>query len=47
MKFCIHIDINKMQPKRLIFGFGRGIAEVQILKKNVKLAISLKPFGIF
>ena len=30
----------------MIFGIGRGFAEVQILKK-VKLALSLEPFGIF
>ena len=30
----------------MIFGIGRGFAEVQILQK-VKLAISLEPFGIF
>ena len=29
------------------FGIGRGFAEVKILKKNVKLALSLEPFGIF
>ena len=28
------------------FGIGRGLAEVQILKK-VKLVLSLEPFGIF
>ena len=28
----------------MIFGLGRGFAEVQILKK-VKLALSLEPFG--
>ena len=31
---------------QMIFGIGRGFAEVQILKK-VKLALSLEPFGIF
>ena len=34
MKFCIHIGIDKMTG-----GIGRGLAEVQILKK-VKLALS-------
>ena len=31
---------------QMIFGIGRGFAEVQTLKK-VKLALSLEPFGIF
>ena len=31
---------------QMIFGIGRGFAEVQILKQ-VKLALSLEPFGIF
>ena len=31
---------------QMIFGIGRGFAEVQILKK-VKLVLSLEPFGIF
>ena len=30
----------------MIFGIGRGFAEVQILKR-VKLALSLESFGIF
>ena len=30
----------------MTFGIGRGFAEVQILK-NVKLTLSLEPFGIF
>ena len=30
----------------MIFGLGRGFAEVQILKK-VKMALSLELFGIF
>ena len=29
----------------MVFGIGRGFAEVQMLKK-VKLALSLEPFGI-
>ena len=31
----------------MIFGIGRCFAEIQILKKKVKLALSLEPFGIF
>ena len=48
MTFCIHIDIDKMQPMsyQMTFGIGRGFAEVQILKK-VKLALSHDLFGIF
>ena len=30
----------------MTFGIDRGFAEVQILK-NVNLALSLEPFGIF
>ena len=30
----------------MIFGIGRGVAELQIMKK-VKLALSLESFGIF
>ena len=34
MKFCIHIDIDKMYPMRLSNDFSRDFAEVQILKKS-------------
>ena len=31
----------------MIFGIGRGFAEIQILKKKVKLALSLEPLVYF
>ena len=41
MKFYMHIDIDKMQPMdcQMIFGIGRGFAEVQILKKSETCSI--------
>ena len=35
MKFCIHIDIDKMYPMRLLVEF---FAKVQILKKSEAIA---------
>ena len=40
MKFCIHIDIDKMYPMRLSNDIGDWLsfAEVQILKKSETIA---------
>ena len=49
MKFCMHIYIDKIKPRdyQMSFVIGQGFAKVQILKKKVKLTLSLEPFGIF
>ena len=48
MKFAYTLILTRCSQWdcQMIFGIGRGFAEIPILKK-VKLALSLEPFGIF